>query len=147
MNFFRDGRGSALIEFCVLLSAMVLVFVGMVNYGWEIQQAMQVQEAATAGASYGAVPGNESDLTGMKSAATKSAPGVSGMTVTATNLWTCTAGGASVTSTTTCSGGVTPYKYVVVTTSATVSTLLNYPGLAASLALKGSASYEVPWSQ
>lgn len=146
MRFLDDESGSALVEFAAFLSLLVLIFVGVVDYSMEIQQAMQVQEAATAGASYGAIPGNESDLTGMQTAAATAAPGVHGFSATATNLWTCTAGGASVSSGTMCTGSVTPYKYVVVKTTATVPVLLAYPGMPANLALHGSATFRVPWS-
>jgi Flp pilus assembly protein TadG len=145
MNLFRDESGQAMVEFAVCVSVMVLVFMGIVDYALEIQQAMQVQEAATAGASFGVIPGNEANLAGMQAAATSAAPGVNGFTVTAANLWTCTPGGASVTSTTLCSGE-TPYKYVVVTTSATVPVTWTYPGIPANLALHGSARFRVPWS-
>jgi Flp pilus assembly protein TadG len=140
-------RGSAMVELAVFLSLAVLLFMGIVDYGLELQQAMQVQEAAAAGASFGAIPGNESNLTGMKAAAASAAPNVSGLTVTATNVWTCSAGGASVASTSLCAGSVTPYKYVVVTTSANVPVLLLYAALPSALALHGKATYQVPWSK
>jgi hypothetical protein len=146
VNLLCDEGGSSLLEFSLFISVLILLFVGIVNYAAEIQQAMQIQEAATAGASFGVIPGNESNLSGMQQVAISAAPGVSGLTVTAANLWTCSAGGASVASTTTCSSGQTPYKYVVVTTSATVPTLLRYTGMPASLTLHGSATFEVPWS-
>jgi Flp pilus assembly protein TadG len=146
MRFLDDESGSALVEFAAFLALLVLIFVGVVDYSMEIQQAMQVQEAATAGASYGAIPGNESDLVGMKAAAVSAAPGVHGFSANATNLWTCSPGGASVTSSTMCPGSVTPSKYVVVTTAATVPVMLAYVGMPANLALHGSATFRVPWS-
>ncbi|WP_263376230.1 TadE/TadG family type IV pilus assembly protein [Granulicella aggregans] len=147
MNFLRDSDGSAMVEFAVFLSVLMMILVGMVDYAVAIQEAMQLQVAATAGAAWGAIPGNEGNLSGMQTAATNAATGVSGFSVTATNLWTCSAGGSSVASTSTCSGGVTPYKYVVVKTSASVPSPLSFPGVSPSRTLSGAAIFQVPWSQ
>jgi hypothetical protein len=67
------------------------------------------------------------------------------MAVTATDVFTCTPGGAVVTSSTTCTGYGTPIEYVQVQTSATVPALLVYVGIASTLSLKGSASFRVQW--
>jgi len=145
-SLVESESGSALVEFAVFLSVLTLLFVGIVDYGLEIQQAMQVQEAASAGASYGEIPGNVKNLTGMEAAATSAAPGVHGFSVTAVDIFSCTPGGAAVLSSATCSGYGTPIEYVQVKTSATVPTLLAYVGMPSSLALKGSATFRVPWT-
>lgn len=145
VKFLRDESGTALIEFSLFLSILVLVFVGVVDYALEIQQAMQVTEAAGAGAAFGAVPGNQKNFTGMQAAATSSAPGVNGFSVTAADIFTCTPGGAVVLSSASCTGYGTPIEYVQVKTSATVPALLAYVGMPASLALKGTATYRVQW--
>jgi Flp pilus assembly protein TadG len=142
-----DEGGNALVEFALFLTVLVFILVGVVDYSMYLQEAMQIQEAASAGASFAAVPGNESNFTAIEAAATSAAPGVSGLSATATNVWRCTPSGASVTSTSLCTGNVTPYKYVVVSTSATVSRLLYFPRITTSLALHGSATFRVPWSQ
>jgi Flp pilus assembly protein TadG len=146
MNFLRDERGSALVEFAGFLSLLVFILVGVIDYAAETQQAMQVQEAAAVGANFGAMPGNVANLIGMQAAATNAALGVHGFSVTAANLWTCAPGGTSIARTATCSGGGTPYEYVVVTTSATVPPMMSYVGIPASTVLHGSATYRVPWS-
>jgi Flp pilus assembly protein TadG len=146
MNFLRDEGGSALVEFAAFLSFLVFSFIGVVDYSMEIQQAMQVQEAAIAGVSFGAVPGNEKNLTGMQAAATRAAPGVHGFAATASDLWTCTPGGASVAYSAICPGNATPLLYVVVTTTATVPVLLSYVGMPANLTLHGSSIFRVPWA-
>jgi hypothetical protein len=116
-----------------------------VDYGLMIQQAMQVTEAAAAGAAYGAIPGNLKNFSGMQTAATNTASGVSGFSVTATNVFTCTPGGASVASSATCSGYGTPIEYVQVQTSATVNPLLSWVGIS-SRTLTATASFRVSWT-
>jgi Flp pilus assembly protein TadG len=147
MSLLADDRGSALVEFALFLSVIILLLVGVADYSFAIHEAMQVQEAASAGAAWGAIPGNESNTSGMQSAAASAATGVPGFTVNASNLWTCTPGGAAVTSSTLCTGGVAPYKYVVVKTSGTVPTPLSFPGISSNKILYGSATFRVPWSQ
>ncbi len=146
MKSFEDECGSALVEFALFLSFLVLILVGVVDYGMEIQQAMQVTEAATAGAEFGEIPGNQQNLSGMQAAATSAASGVHGFTVTAVDAFTCTPGGVSVSRSTTCSGYGTPIEYVQVNTTATVPTLMVYIGMPSSLTLNGSASFRVPWT-
>jgi Flp pilus assembly protein TadG len=145
-RLLQDESGSALLEFAVILSVMVFLLLGTVDYTCEILRAMQIQNAATAGAAYGAVPGNESNLTGIQSYTVALAPYVKGVTATATNVWACSPGGTSVSSTSLCTGNVTPYKYVVVTTNATVPVAMTYPGIPASSTLKATATMRVPWT-
>jgi Flp pilus assembly protein TadG len=141
-----DESGSALVEFAVFLSLLGLVFVGIVDYGLEIRQAMQVADAATAGAAFGAIPGNVKNISGMQAAAANAASGVNGFTVSAADVFTCTPGGAVVASSAVCSGYGTPIEYVQVQTSALVPSYLAHVGMPASLALKGSAMFRVPWT-
>lgn len=147
MKLLREESGSALLEFAAILSVMVLLLLGLSDYTCEILWDMMVQNAAIAGAEYGAVPGNESNLTGIQNYTVALAPYVSGVTATATNVWACTPGGASVASTSLCTGNLTPNKYLIVTTSATVPRMLANPGIPANATLKGSAKVRVPWTQ
>ena len=117
---------------------------GLAGQGGEGGDAL---DAAIAGAEYGAVPGNESNLTGIQSYTVALAPYVKGVTATATNVWACTPGGTSVASTSLCTGNVTPNKYLIVKTSATVNRMMAYPGIPATANLKGSATIRVPWTQ
>ena len=145
MRWLRGDSGSALIEFSILLPLLVFVFVGIADYGLEMQQAMQIMEAATAGASYGAINGNQKDLTGMQNVAKNSASGVHGFTVTASDVFTCTPGGTPVSSSAICMGYGTPIEYVKVTTGATVPMLLTFPGMPTNLVQQQTAMYRVPW--
>jgi Flp pilus assembly protein TadG len=145
-HFIRSERGTALIEFALFLPILVFLLLGMVDYSIYIQQLMQLQDAAAGAAAFGAVPGNESNLTAIQSTAVALAPYINGVTATASNLWTCTPGGGSVTSATMCTGSVTPYKYVVVTVTGTVPRALSYPGIPNGLTMIGKATFRLPWS-
>jgi Flp pilus assembly protein TadG len=142
-DILNDDRGSALVEFALFLTFLVPVFTGVVDYSFFIQKRMQIQNAAAAAAAYGAVPGNWSNTSGMQTIATTVVKGVANFSSNASDLYVCTPGGASVASTYTCSGGVTPFEYVVVTTSGTVPAALNFPGIPANLAMSSTVSLRV----
>ena len=144
-KFLNAASGSALVELALLLPVLILLFMGIVDYALMIQNAMRITEAASAGAAYGAMPGNQKDFTGMQNAAKNAAAGVSGFSVTAVDVFTCTPGGAAVSGSSACSGYGTPIEYVQVQTSATVPPLMAFTGIS-SLTLKGKALFRVPWT-
>jgi len=142
----RKGEsGSAMIELALLLPLFILILAGITNYAFLIEQKIQLQEAATAGAAYATIPGNSTDISGMVSAAKASSPMFNTtMVVTAANVYSCTPGGAAVGSTTTCSGlSAGPLLFAQVTTSATEYPVLRFIGMPTSLTMQGYASYEV----
>lgn len=146
MRLFRSENGQALIELALLLTPLVLTMACVVDYAMWIQKAMQMQDAATAAAAYAAIPGkafNTSQETQLANyIATGSPNGAAWFTVTPTNFYTCSPGGAQVTATTSCPTGA-PYHYVKVTTSATQSAQLGFPRITSSMTLTGSAIYRV----
>ena len=144
MTIVDDEEGSALIEFSLLLPVLVLLFVGIVDFGFVGRRMMRICEAASAGVAYGTIPGNETNLNGMQAAATNSVSS-SGYYVTATNIWRCTETGANVSSSTTCTNSTTPIQYVQVTTNATVPLFLQFAGLPSSIYLHQTAITRVGW--
>lgn len=142
----RSEDGSILIEFALLLPPLILMMAYMVDYALWIQKAMQLQDAASAAAAYGAIPGNSSNTSQMTTLAnfiaTGSPTGAAWLTVSATNFWTCSPGGAQVTASTSCPTGA-PYHYVKVTTSGSQGALLGFRGIASTLTLGGAATYRV----
>jgi Flp pilus assembly protein TadG len=138
--------GNALVEFALILPIFTFIVLGVVNYSLRMQSAMQLAEAANAGAAFGAIPGNVANITGMQNAAKAAAPGVAGLTAVASQVWTCTPGGPSVASASTCSGYGTPIQYVEVATSASVPALFSWPGLSSTLTLTQTVYFRVPWT-
>ena len=145
MSGFRSEDGSTLIELALLLPVFVLVFAGIANYAFWIEEKIQLQEAAAAGAAYATIPGNATDTAGMIAAARAASPQFNTtMTVTAVNTYSCSPGGTAVTSSATCSGlSAGPLLFAQVTTSATEYPVLKYLGMPTSLTMQGYASYEV----
>jgi len=138
--------GSALLELGLCLPTMLLIFAGVSDYGVIIQESMQVTQAASAGAAYGAINGNQNDVAGMQAAAKAAAPNLTGLTTSSSDVYSCTAGGAAVTSTTSCSGYGTPIKYVQVKTTYVAHPLMRFTGIPITLTLTGTSSFRVRWT-
>jgi len=150
MRLARSEDGSVLIEFALLLPPLVLMMAYMVDYSLWIQKAMQLQDAATDAAAYGAIPGNatnsSTNITAMKALAnyivTGSISGATWLTVTPAEFYTCSPGGSQVTATTSCPTGA-PYHYVQMTVTATPTGLLGFRGIPSSLSLSAVVTNRV----
>ena len=135
--------GSALLELSLVLPMVLFIFLGIVDIGLAISESMTVEDAARAGAEYGALIGNETNITGMQNAASVAANGLPGFQATATSWCSCSPNGSVVSCSSTCSGSTNPLQYVQVQTGATVNAIYGYPGLPASFALTGFAALRV----
>jgi len=145
-RLLRCERGQALIEFAVFLPMLLLTVSGIVDYSMYIQAEIQMQAAAAVGAEYGIYPGNESNTSAMQTwatyAASNSALAVTNFSVTASDEYSCTAGGTLQSTKPTCANNA-PYEYVQVATSGKFSALMGFAKLPSSLTLHGFAQYEV----
>jgi len=146
MGLWKSEEGSSLIELALLLPVLLLLAFSLFNYAFWIQKAMCLQEAAEAGAAYGAIPGNTNDITGITQAANLSATGsrtgATGFLATPTTFYTCSPGGAQVTLQTSCSG-IAPFHYVQVTTTMTAHASIAFSLMPSSFALTGRAAFRV----
>ncbi len=133
----KPQRGSALIELGLVFTMIMLLFLGVIDFSLVTQQAMVVNEAAYAGAEYGAMSGNSTNYATMQSIAAQSATGISGFSATATKWCACSPGGASVACTANCGAYGTPVAYVQVVTSATAPLLFKWIGIPLSVPIKG----------
>lgn len=147
MKLLRSEEGSAMVEVALALPLLALLLAGTIDYGVYAERKMQAVEAANAGAAYGAIAGNQKDTTGMQNAAKAAVPALSSLNATATYFYSCTSGGATVGSTTSCSAG-TPLQYVKVVTTATVNAWVGLPSsLPNSATVTGQAIYRVAWTK
>jgi Flp pilus assembly protein TadG len=133
--------GQSAVEFALMAPAIVLLLVIGADVARAFSTAAVLSNAARAGAQYGAQNrSTAADFNGMKTAASNDANGLGGVSATASNLCLCS--GSSVSCSTTCSSGL--QLYVSVTTSASFSTVLPYPGITQTLQLQGSSTIMVP---
>ena len=133
-------RGSAIVEFALLISFLLIFFLTIVDFSKATADSMALEAAAQAGARYGAADGNLNNTAGMATAASAAAPAVNGMTVTASVFCSCTSGGALVSCTTgTCNTYDLPMQYVEVQTGATVPLLFHFGGIPLNIQMSATA--------
>ena len=123
-------------------AAMLLLMIGA-DVARAFSTASVLTNAARAGAQYGGQNrSTAADFSGMRSAATNDSNGLAGFSATATNF--CLCNGATV-SCTTAAGCISDLQlYVKVTTTASFSTMLPYPGITRTHQLQGSSTLLVP---
>jgi Flp pilus assembly protein TadG len=134
----QQVEGSSIIETALLMPLLLLILVAAIDFGRAYFMAIEVSSAAEAGALYGTV--NPADTAGMVAAAQLDATDVASLTAVATYGCQCSDGSSVVVSCGTapiCTYNVV--NYVEISTSATYSSLINYPGIPSSLALSGKA--------
>ena len=135
---FRAEDGSSLLELALLTPLLLLLFAGSVDLGQACFVAIEVSEAASAGAEYGTL--NPTDTNGMQTAAALSAANLTGLHASA--LWGCecsdgTSASAACGTNPTCNA--TRVKYVAVNTSFNFVPVFGLPGLPSNLLLQSSS--------
>lgn len=138
ITFPNRDEGSSVIELALLLPFLLLLLVAAVDFGRGYYASIEVSSAAEAGALYGTL--NTTNTAGMQAAAKLDAKDITSLTAVATYGCECSDGTSIVVSCTTqptCTAN--PVNYVQVTTSATYTPILRFPGISASYPLKGLA--------
>ena len=138
-NIVRSEAGNSLVETGLFLPLLLLLLMGVADFGRAYYLAIEVAGAAHAGAVYGAQ--NITDTTGMQNAAKLNSPDVAGLVATGT--WGCecsdgTASSASCTITPTCSVNVV--YYAKVNTTVTYHPIMPWKGINSSMILTGSTT-------
>ena len=143
---FRETSGQSLVEFAVIMPTFILILVGAADFTRFAYASIEVSNAARAGVQFGAQNYLTAiDSPGMRAAAINDSPDVAALTATATNWCICTDG----TAITCANGGALCHapariqQFVQVNTTAQLNTLFQYPGIPATLTLKGQASMRV----
>lgn len=164
-HILRENRGSAFVELALILPLLVFVVIGAAELGRIAYFAIELANAARAGAAYGSQNSQTAiDSTDIELAASNDASNIAITFPTAPGNYcvceTATSGGSVsdtspvlcstvATSTTYCTESTTTgttntvIGYVQVNTRATVSTMFHYPGIPASFTLNGFAEMRV----
>lgn len=131
--------GQALVETALVVPLLITILVGAAEMARVAYAAIEVANAAHAGAQYGAQNGyTASDTTGIATAATNDAYNLSGITTTSSYTCVCSDGTASTCQTSDCSSSHIE-ETLTVNTSVTIDPLIHLPGLPTTYTLKGQA--------
>jgi Flp pilus assembly protein TadG len=133
------SNGQAALELALLTPILALLLIIVGDSARVYYTAIELTGAAQAGAVYGGQsPIMAGDLAGIEQAARADAADLRTMTIAASTYCECPGDDAQFA----CSGMTACLDrraYVEVDTAATFHTLINYPGISSSLALKGKA--------
>jgi Flp pilus assembly protein TadG len=141
----RLASGTAITELALLSPVMLVLLLGVADFGRVMYTSIILSHAARAGAQYGAQNnGTTGDTVGIRNAALSEAQDIGAITVASQRLCFCQTGGAVSCTATTCSGGYgVPRVMVQVTASTTFNTIAPFPGVPTTLALSRQAQVRV----
>jgi hypothetical protein len=140
MHLRRSSKGGAALELAVVFPVLLLLIIGVVDYGRMYFTAVTVANAARAGAEWGSEgTATYADTASWKQFAKLDGAEVSGIIIKPREY--CQCGGAASSCTSFCAGGAAPEVYVEVKASDTLTTLLPYPGLPKKLTVVRTATF------
>ena len=135
----KDGEGQALVETALIFPLLITMLVGTAELARVAYAAIEVSNAARAGAQYGAQNGyTASDTTGISTAASNDAANLSGLTTTSSYSCVCSDGTASTCQTSDCSSSHIE-ETLTVNTQVTFNPVIHLPGLPTTFTLNGQA--------
>ena len=137
----RDETGAALIELAVLLPLLLLLVLGIGDFGRGLYWGITLTHAARAGAQYGAQSiAKSADSSGIQQAAQNEAQNIGTISVSSAVVCQCPGGSNVSCTSTTCAGYGAPQVSVLVTTSTTFNTVAPWPGVPRTTALSRTAT-------
>jgi Flp pilus assembly protein TadG len=136
----RHGEaGQALVETALVFPLLITILVGAAELARVAYGAIEVANAARAGAQYGTQSGyTASDTTGIATAASSDAANLTALTATSSYSCICSDGTASTCLNTDCATSHI-VQTLTVNTQATIDPLFHIPGLPRTYTLKGKA--------
>jgi Flp pilus assembly protein TadG len=141
-------RGQAMIELALILPILLLLTIGVIEFGRVAYFSIEVADAARAGAQYGtqslADAANNGNIT---QAALNNAPDIGpGLLTVNPPLLSCVCPGTGSVTGALCAGPLGcsyPLVYLTVTTTYPLSTLFQYPGIPTTFNLTGASTMPV----
>jgi Flp pilus assembly protein TadG len=142
-RFRRSDAGTAAVEMALILPLLAILALGVSEFGRIYFAAITVADAARAGAQYGAQNTvTSTDSAAINQAARNEAADIGAITASSNRFCRCP-DGSSPTCTGTCTGYGSPEVFVRVSTSMTVTLLMRYPGMPATIPISRTATFRV----
>ena len=136
----RSAAGIATLEMALITPLLLLMVLGIADFGRVFYTAITLAHAARAGAAYGSQSNAAtSDIAGMQQAAREEAQDLNGISVIAERFCECPDAGPVDCVIGICVTNVAPELYVKVTASKTFKTIAPYPGIPNTLPLSREA--------
>jgi Flp pilus assembly protein TadG len=134
-----NDAGQALVETALIFPVLIALLIGAAEFACVAYAAIEVSNAARAGAQYGAQSGSTaSDTTGIATAASADAANLTGLTTASSYACACSDGSSSTCANTDCANSHIE-ETLTVNTQATFNPHIHLPGLPTTFTLKGKA--------
>jgi hypothetical protein len=138
----RSEVGTAIIELAIAIPVLILLALGVADFGRMFFTGITVANAARAAAEYGASSiDNSKDTAKINQAGRDEGGDVSGILVTSSRFCRCTDGSVPSCDTGSCAGSYPMEVFVKAYAHKTVNLMLRYPGLPASMTFRDSATF------
>lgn len=142
-TFARSNAGAAAVELAIILPVLVLLAIGVAEFGRVYFTAITVANAATAGAQYASLNSGYNDAAIIQAA--RDDAGDQSLTVSPINrVCRCPDSEIGVSCTSTCanpSGYGVPQYFIEVTASKNIDLLLSYPGLQTTISVRRMSAF------
>ena len=140
----RSDSGASIVEMAVLTPLLLLMVIGVADFGRAMYAGITLSHAARAGAAYGGQgAGFAGDSTGIRQAAEEEAQNIPAIAVSSQRVCECLGGAVVACTTASCGSYGAPKAFVEVTTSQTFNTLVVFPGVPDTVALSRTAKVRV----
>lgn len=137
-----DESAAALLETAVVVPVLVLLAIGVAEYGRVYFTGITVANAAMAGAEFGAQSSGTDDSTAIKTIARNDA-GDQTLVVTSNHSCRCPGSESTVACSSVCAGYGNPQFFVDVTASKSISLFLKSPGIPTTISVSRTATFRV----
>jgi len=136
----NSENGGAMVELAVILPVLILIAIGVMDYGRVYFTSVAVANAARAGAEWATLePGRVNRSTETQNFAKQDGQEAGTITVTSSSFCECS--GAAVLCSSSCGAYGQPRVFVQVTASKNVTMLLRYPGLPSTVTVSRTATF------
>jgi Flp pilus assembly protein TadG len=141
-------EGNALIEAALLLPVMILMLLGVADFGILLNQDLRVADSARSAAMSATTLTWANNMSNVQTVGSASASGIPGYTIAVTQYCLCAPGSAQITcsSHSACGSYGIPNQYVQVTASAQLPLLFSIKGFPATYSVKSVAIARTPWT-
>jgi Flp pilus assembly protein TadG len=141
---WKTDTGGALVEMALVIPLLVLLCLGVADFGRAFYHGITFSHAARAGAAYGSQSnGHTGDTAGIRLAAEQEAQNILPISVASQRVCECSDGTTVACTTANCAGYGAPRASVRVTTSQIFTTLIPYPGIPSLVPLARTAKVRV----
>ena len=148
VKLFRSTHGNALIEVALLLPIMILMLLGVADFGVILNQDLRVADSARSAAEAATTYTWANNMSYVRLVGNSSASGIPGYSIAATQYCLCAPGTAqfACASHTACGTYGVPNQYVQVTATAQLPLLFSIKGLPSTYSVKSVAIARTPWT-